>query len=72
MAGAPVDWFVVLKHSDVTTYLYADASSPQFAESARALNSLTDGAVANTLQAAFKENFALYNDEEPDDGMAWA
>ncbi len=66
--GSHVDWFVILKHSGNTSYLYADSSDPVLATSVHSLDSKTVGAVANTLVPALSANYALYNDEVPDDG----
>jgi hypothetical protein len=66
--GSHVDWFVILKHSGNTSYLYADSSDPVLATSVHSLGSKTVGAVANTLVPALSANYALYNDEVPDDG----
>ena len=71
-SGSAVDWWAILKHADGTGYLYADATSPSFAVSSHLVSDLDSGAVANTLLAAFEESYAMYNDEEPDDGAtAW-
>ena len=57
--GSPVDWFVILKHSGATTYMYADVNSPTFALSSNDLSSKTSGAVAKTIVPALKANFAM-------------
>jgi hypothetical protein len=67
-AGSPVDWFVMLKHSGATTYLYADAKNPTLAVSSNNLDSQTDGAVAQTINAVMKDSYAMYNDEVPNGG----
>jgi hypothetical protein len=59
-AGSPVDWFVVLKHSGATTYLYADVHKPTLALSSNDLSSKTSGAVAKTIGPALKASYAMY------------
>lgn len=66
--GSPVDWFVVLKHSGNTSYLYADADNPSLATSSHTLDDKGAGALANTVVPALGANYALYNDEVPNDG----
>ena len=68
MAGSPVDWYAMLKHSGDTSYFYADANSPTFALSSGDLNSKTSGAVAKTIIGALEANYAMYNDEVPNGG----
>ncbi len=67
-AGSPVDWFVALKHSGNTSYLYADADNPNLATSSHTLDDKGAGALANTVVPALGANYALYNDEVPNDG----
>ena len=64
-----MDWFVVLKHSGNTSYLYADADNPSLATSSHTLDDKGAGALANTVVPALGANYALYNDEVPNDGI---
>ena len=72
--GFPVDWFVVFKYPDGSSYAYADphhAHSPGLATSPFTLDSSNDGAVAHTLQQVYEGNpyevgHVMYNDEWPD------
>jgi len=70
-AGVAVDWFVIIKKPGrLTGYLYADATAPTLVNSTRDLNSTVSGAVAATIVPALTANYLLYNDDEPNNGVA--
>ncbi len=70
-AGSPVDWWSAIKLPGSGGYVYADANSEEYAQSPNNVQGST-GAPVNTLTAAFKSSYALYNDETPDGGWVTA
>jgi hypothetical protein len=66
--GKPVDWFVLIKRPGMLGYVYADNRRAAFSVSARSMGSTTSGAFANTLNAAFRHNYAVFNSHVPAGG----
>jgi len=67
-SGNPVDWYVGLKHSGTTQYFYADANSDTFVLSKEKMDNPSTGAPVQTIIAGLAANYALYNDQVPNDG----
>ena len=60
-----MDWFLIIKGSDTTRYVYADNVNPVLHNSTSTTDSATDGAIAWTLFAAKNNSHTFYNDQPP-------
>ena len=67
-AGAPVDWFIVIKKVGSNGYMYMDNHMGNFRVSGHSLSSNTSGAVARTINAAMAGSFLFFNAHSPPGG----
>ena len=68
-AGAPVDWFIVIKKVGSSGgYVYMDNRSGGFVNSRNSMASNSSGAVARTINAAMTGSYVFFNAHSPPGG----